>query len=361
MTRGVLGFLALTAAGLGALFFFTFEGDVFGVLRGLHPGFLALALLSGGLDLILGPTRFQVFLRKLVPGTRFRLPLTADLVGRFLGAITPSQTGGAPGQIFILYRGGIPLPTILSVLMVGLTASLTVLILSGGVALLVLQEEVGQGALRHLVTWGTIVFAGLVALVAVSVSRPGWITGPLVWSARRVGPRSGRLGDLLRRGAEALERAGDQYRTSFLECVQRDPALPLAVLLITVVLYLNKFTLAWLLMKALGVDGPYLLTVAVQAVLHFILYVAPTPGGSGIAEVSTGALMALVLPTQLLGPFTLVYRFLLGYLPAAAGAVGLALTLQAGAGSVDEKQGGPRHDDLALNRVGPDAAPGPIR
>ena len=109
------------------------------------------------MDLILGPTRYHVFLRKLVPGTRFRLPLTADLAGRFLGAITPSQTGGGPGQIFILYRGGIPLPTILSVLMVCLGASLTVLILSGGVAVWVLQEELGQGALRHLLTWGAAV------------------------------------------------------------------------------------------------------------------------------------------------------------------------------------------------------------
>jgi uncharacterized protein (TIRG00374 family) len=117
--------------------------------------------------------------------------------------------------------------------------------------------------------------------------------------------------------------------------VRQDPVLPLAVLLLTIVLYLNKFTLAWLLMKALGVDGSYLLTVGVQAVLHFILYVAPTPGGSGIAEVSTGALMSLVLPTPLLGPFTMAYRFLLGYLPAAAGAVALFVALRVVSGTED--------------------------
>ncbi|HSG48474.1 MAG TPA: lysylphosphatidylglycerol synthase transmembrane domain-containing protein, partial [Longimicrobiales bacterium] len=292
LKRGVAGFVLLTLAGLAALFLLTFPGDVASVIRGLSPGFLVLAVLSTVVDLFLGPLRFHLFLRKLIPGTPFSLPFRADLVGRFLGAVTPSQSGGGPGQIFVLFKGGIPLPVVLSVLMVNLVASLTFLLVAGGAAVWIFQERLDAGAIRHLTQWGALVFGSVLLLLLVSVLRPRLLAGPLERLARALSNRPGRLALMVRRGCEALAASGEQYQASCVDCVRRWPVLPVAAAVLAALLYLNKFTLAWFLMRGLGVEGPYLTTVAVQALLHFILFVAPTPGGSGIAEVSTGALMS---------------------------------------------------------------------
>ncbi len=110
--------------------------------------------------------------------------------------------------------------------------------------------------------------------------------------------------------------------------VRESPVLPAIAVGLTLLLYLNKFTIGWLVVRGLGFEAAYVPTLAVQAVLHLILYAAPTPGGSGIAELSTGALMALLLPPELLAPFALAYRFFQTYLPAMIGAVLLALELR---------------------------------
>lgn len=328
VARGVTGFVLLAAAGLTALFVLTFDGEAAAVVRGLSPGFLLLALLSSVADMLVGGLRFHVFLRKMVPGTPLSLPVRADLAGRFLGSVTPSQTGGGPGQIYVLYKGGIPLPVTLAVLMVNLVASLAVLVVSGGAALWIFHGVLTDGAIRHLALWGAVVFAGLLGFLLLSVTRPQLLVRPVVRLGDRLAHRPGRFARGVRRLGRILEESAENYQASSRDCIRKWPALPVVAVLLTGAMYLNKFTLAWFVMRGLGVDGPYLTTVAVQALLHFVLYVAPTPGGSGIAEVSTGAVMSVVVPTHLLAPFTLVFRFLLGYLPATVGAVALAATIR---------------------------------
>ncbi len=99
-------FFVLSVGGLGVLFAFTFEGSASAVLGSLSPTFLVLAAGGAVMDLLIGAVRYQIFLRRIRPGTSLWLPIKADLANRFVGAVTPSQTGGGPAQVFILCRGG---------------------------------------------------------------------------------------------------------------------------------------------------------------------------------------------------------------------------------------------------------------
>jgi glycosyltransferase 2 family protein len=326
--RGMAGFGALTVIGLGILFVFTLPDDLSEVFRGLSTGFMVLAALAMIADSILGALRYHVFLWRIAPGTPFSLPLRADLVGRFTGAITPSQTGGGPGQVFVLAKGGVPVPDILSVLMINFVATLVFFLLVGSVAAWTLGDQFSGSAIRHLVQWGFVAFTGGVAFILVSVTRPDLLARPIDRLMRRLDGNPAEWACLTRRAGDTLVKSAERYKESCVRCIREWPLLPIVSLLLTVVLYLNKFTLAWFVMRGLGVEGSYTTTLAVQALLHFILYVAPTPGGSGIAELSTGALMATLMPTHLLGPFTLAHRLFLVYLPAAAGAGILAFTLR---------------------------------
>jgi len=337
MLRGLVGFVVLTLLGLAGLYLFTVQGHVGDVAARISGRFFALALAAAFVDFFIGGLRHHIFLRCLVPGTRIWLPIRADLVGRFTGAVTPMQTGGGPGQIFVLYRGGVPLPQLLSVLTINLIATMIFFVVCGGAAVWLLGDQVSSVAIKHLTRWGLLFMASTLGLLLLAVLRPDLVARPLSALERRLAAREGRIAVWTRRASATLVENAERYKASCERCVREWPALPVIAIGLTLLLYLNKFTLGWLVMRGLGFEGPYLLAIVVQAALHLVLFAAPTPGGSGIAELSTGALMALLLPTPLLAPFTLSYRFFLTYFPAALGALLLMHELRPAAehGSAD--------------------------
>lgn len=346
MKRGLVGFLLFTAVGLGALYVVTVRGDIesgnVGALRdNLHVGFLLLAGLATLVDWAIGALRYHIFLRRIEPGTSFSVPFKADLVGRFTGAVTPSQTGGGPGQVFMLYKGGVQVPDVLSVLMVNFVATLVFFLVVGGTAAWYLQGQISNAAIQSLIQWAFVAFVSGLVFIALSLTRPDLLARPINALTRRLNGNPRGWARVVRRSGEVLVESAERYKESCVRCLREWPLLPVASLLLTVILYLNKFTIAWLIMLGLGVEESYPTTLALQALLHFILYVAPTPGGSGIGELSTAALMSSLVPAHLLGPFTLAYRFFMVYLPATVGAVLLAHTLRPGRGDAPAAEEAP--------------------
>jgi uncharacterized membrane protein YbhN (UPF0104 family) len=51
----------------------------------------------------------------------------------------------------------------------------------------------------------------------------------------------------------------------------------------------------------------------VQTLISFLLYFAPTPGASGLAEVLSVAVMSIYVPRPLLPSYTLLWRFINSY------------------------------------------------
>lgn len=343
MIRGLVMFVLLTAGGLAALWRFTAEsGTALGggwsrsLPTSVSAGFLALALLAAAADLLIGAIRYQIFLRRIRPGTSLWLPIRADLANRFVGAITPSQTGGGPAQIFILWRGGIPIPDALSFLLINFLSTLVFFLVAGGVTAWLFRDHFPAGVIHGLVQYAFAAFAACLLVMLAGLVRPDLLVRPLAWAARRLEGRVDPASRSARRACVALTGSLERYRAACTRFIRENPVLPVLSFALTLVLYLNKFTLAWLVMRGLGVEGDYVTTVAVQALLHFILFVAPTPGASGIAEIATGALMAGLMPAHLLAPFTLAYRFVLVYLPATVGS--LVLLKELGAAGVGSRR-----------------------
>jgi uncharacterized protein (TIRG00374 family) len=329
LRKGALSFAALTVAGLVGLFILGAPEGPVPAPADLRPGFLLLALGGGLVDIVLGGLRFQIFIRRAHPGSPLALPIRADLAGRFVGAVTPSQSGGGPAQVFVLHRGGVPLPEALSLLLVNLISTLLFFVLAGGLSAWIFRDFFGDGALRSLVCYGFVVVVALLGLMVTALVRPEMVSRPLARLAHR-SARGRRPETLMGRSAALLVSSLEQYRVACHRFVRQDPWLPLASFGLTVLIYLNKFGLAWLVIRGLGVERDFAVTVALMALVHFCVFLAPSPGGSGIAEVATGAFVSILLPGSLVGPFTLVYRALIMYGPAAAGALVLLAELEPG-------------------------------
>lgn len=327
LLKGAGTFGVLTVAGLGILFASTVSGETLVALRGVSVGFILLALGAMVADLLIGAARYQIFLTKIRPGSPFGLPIRADLANRFTGAVTPSQTGGGPAQVFILFRGGIPVPDALSFLAINFLSTLVFFLIAGGFTAYGFRAELPQGAVALLVRYGFVAFAAMGVFVFLALLRPDLIARPCAGLAARLRRREGwRRG--VRKACDAVVASLERYRDACTRFVRESPRLLLYSFALTVVLYLNKFTLGYFVLRGLGVEADYVEVLAVQALLQFILYVAPSPGASGIAELTTAALMARFMEAHLLGVYTIAFRFFLLYLPAAVGSFVLISALR---------------------------------
>jgi uncharacterized protein (TIRG00374 family) len=266
-----------------------------------------------------GAWRYHIFIRKMMPGTSPWLCFRANLANMFMGAVTPSQSGGGPAQVYILYRGGVPLPTAIALGVITFMATLTFFLLVAGLSLAVVREQFSHEAIRYLVRYGFVAFAGFLGFLVFALWRPdllGRLVGTLAGGIAAVRRKwSDRIHNLNRKFETELHK----YHATCTHILRKEPLLLLATFGLTILLYSNKFTLAYFIMRGLGTNADYLSMYAIQTLILFILYFCPSPGGSGIAELSIAALMASLMPTYQLPVYTLLYRFFLLYLPVVLG------------------------------------------
>jgi uncharacterized protein (TIRG00374 family) len=326
--RGAGYFAVFTAAGLGILFVLAARAETWVAFRNLHATFLGLTIAAVVADSVIGALRYHIFVRRMKPDARLLLSIRADLAGRFIGAITPSQSGGGPAQVFVFFRGGLSIAESLSFLAINFLATMAFFLLAGALAVNAVGGEVAAGAVTLLIRYGFTLVAALGAFVLLALLRPDLIERACRAMLHRLGdPVGGPVKAVRKAGIWIVDSVG-RYRSACLAFIRESPILIVWSFVLTIALYVNEFTLAYLILRGLGVDAPYLDVLAVQALLQFVLYVAPTPGGSGIGELSTAALMASFMEPHLVGVFTLVFRFFQLYLPAAAGFFVLLDTLE---------------------------------
>ena len=94
-------------------------------------------------------------------------------------------------------------------------------------------------------------------------------------------------------------------------------------------------------LRAIGIQANFVDMLLVQTLVMFLLYFAPTPGASGIAEVLSAAVMSIYVPRGLMPIYTLVWRCILSWFTIG---VGLLCLLRLGAA------GAQRHRRVARAR-----------
>ncbi len=94
--------------------------------------------------------------------------------------------------------------------------------------------------------------------------------------------------------------------------------LALAVLL-TAAAHANKLLAGYVVLRMLDIPAPFLDVVLLQTLIVFLLYFAPTPGGSGLAEIISAAVMSIYVPRELTPSYILLWRLVVSYLTVGFG------------------------------------------
>ncbi len=319
---GVLLFVGLTAAGLSVIVRVSSPGQfaVLDVWRNVKilPFLVAIAL--AGAEAVLGGARVQVLAGHVQSDFRWRDGMLVHFYNAFAAGVTPLQAGSGPAQYYVLRRKGLRASRALAVLAVNWVGSMSGLVVLGVLGFLYLQlgsEDLAIGPVFRglLIT----VFAFAAAAVVVILS-PGLFGGSLPFA---------RLAHRSRRG-RGLMRAIDRYRTALNAYVRTGKRAVATNAALSWCMFLTRCLIGLAVLAAMGVSADALSAMSRQMLQFAVIYVTPSPGGSGVAELSTLGFMAGIVPPVLMVSYALLWRAATGYLGMAVGGCVVVLDLTVG-------------------------------
>ena len=287
---GLLLFLLISVSALMGVFFYTSEvDDLRRITDRVRPGWLRICLVLPPLaDWLTAGLRMYLFTSVAAPSVTFLACARNCAVGAFMAAATPSQTGGGVAQTYVLVKEGASVGAGLGILYMTFLSTLVFYCLAvlglWGLAHSGIAPGVGN-SLPFLLA--AMMFGGLTFLGIAAIARPDG----------------------------TLDECADTARGLALHHKRRFAA----AVLLSALVFGNKYLAAYFAALSLGLSPPLFDLIVIQVVINVLLYFFPTPGASGGAELSAALLMSALVPAELLGPHTVLWRSATMYLSVLVG------------------------------------------
>ncbi|HUL49670.1 MAG TPA: lysylphosphatidylglycerol synthase domain-containing protein, partial [Gemmatimonadales bacterium] len=157
---------------------------------------------------------------------------------------------------------------------------------------------------------------GVVMLVAMVF--PAWLRDLVHWLASRLERKSRRVAKRMEQLRAGIDRAH--------ECMVAfgSPKGWLALfwaVLLSGPSHANKLLAGYVALRALGIPANFVDILLLQTFITFLLYFAPTPGASGLAELLSAVVMQMYVPSQITATYILIWRFINSYATVAVGSL----------------------------------------
>jgi hypothetical protein len=292
-------------------------------LAQLHWRWVLAGVGLASLDWFGGGLRLWVLAREVHPNPPLRGMVIAGGMGAWGSYVTPGQAGASPIMIYAMKRCGIPVPKAMTTTLMSFIATVAFFAIAGRLALwLGAGESLAKYGdllglnLLDLFKWSNLAFAVLGVLLLLVMLVPKVISAGVHRAATALGQRSRRVAtrlDNLRAGIDQAHESMQRFNTPrgwlslFWATILSGPS------------HANKLLAGYVACRAIGIHVQFFDLLLLQTFITSALYFAPTPGGSGFAELLSLAVMAPYLPREQMPGYTLVWRCILTWFTIAAG------------------------------------------
>ncbi|MCH9015865.1 MAG: flippase-like domain-containing protein [Gemmatimonadetes bacterium] len=326
LRRGLEVFAGISVVGFVGLLFYGNNLEVFfATMVSLQWGWVAAGVGLASLDWFGGGLRVWVLLRHLLPKPSFKASVVSGGLGAWASYLTPSQTGGGPVMIFALHRQGTPLPEAMISILMTFVASVIFFSISGPLALFLGagRSLEGRGILGQSVTLYDLFRISLAGFIVVGLAMlflfafPGvarGIAGLLVSKLESRG--SSRLAAKIKAARDGIDRAHGLWLTFFKGWGWASLA---AGVVASSFAFANRLLAGYVVLRMMDIHAPFVDVLLLQTLITFLLYFAPTPGGSGVAELLSLAVMSIYVPRELAPSYILLWRITVSYLTVGFG------------------------------------------
>jgi hypothetical protein len=328
MRRGLEVFAAISLVGFVGLLLYGNNLERFlDAMLTLHWRWALVAVALASLDWFGGGLRLFVLCRHVYPAQSLKGAILAGGLNTWASYLTPSQTGGGPVMVYALTRYGTPLPEAMAGGLMSFIATVLFFAVAGPMALLLgagrsLQAHGVLGQAVDLydlfaLSLGGFITVGLTILLLILF--PG-LAHRLLGYVRRRAERAGKENWVARLAAleGGVERGHTSIRAFFTP--RGWLAMGTAVVL-TATAHANKLIAGYVVLRMLGIEAQFVDVLLLQTLITFLLYFAPTPGGSGLAEFISAAVMSIYVPRVLTPSYILLWRLTVSYLTVAFGSI----------------------------------------
>jgi uncharacterized protein (TIRG00374 family) len=326
--KGLRIFFGLSIASIAIVFLFTMRGETIEAVKHVEPFYLVLAVLLVSVDWLGSGLRLYILSRQITRKLTYRGCVKAALANTCMGAITPSQTGGGPAQIYVLYKEGLPVIESMSVSLMSFLATVFFMVLAtASITVLDLDDTLTNTTIRALFKYGVSFFLAIGLLVILFVFKPALLRRTMTQIFNILSRF--RREHLLRPGGRANKIVDDVDRCHqiMLFYFRRAWFSMFLATLITGAVFFSKFTIAYLIVKGLGVQAGFWEVISIQILIILATYFCPTPGATGAAELGSAVLMAGIVPVELLMVYVVLWRAILAYSAVSIGSIVILRTM----------------------------------
>ncbi len=319
--KGSLWFALITVLTVAGIFFYHNTGKTLGALSHISYPYIALCLVMLCADLMLGSWRNHIYVQKLAPAVPHWVSFKANVANMFMGAVTPAHGGAGPAQIYVYTSNGVKFVDAFAISLINMGATLIFMPLAGFAAIVLMDTSAVSGLVPAMLQYGFCFFMLFLLAFLLAFWKPVWI-GVVIKKIAQVSSaivpkRKTKLNAWAINACQSI----NNYQQTCSVILKQNPLLFPLSLLITTLLYLNKYCMQYVILLGLGVQASLVQVISIQVLIQFMIYFAPSPGGSGFAEVSISVLFGRIVPHALLSVFTLLQRSFLLFIPAVIGAV----------------------------------------
>lgn len=322
--RGFELFLLISLIGYGAVLVYGNDMGAFVASLGrIHWGWVLVGLVLASMDWIGGGLRLWVLGREVHEKPDLPGLILAGGMGAWGAYLTPMQAGSSPVQIYAMKRTGFPVAKAIATVLMSFIATVIFFAVAGPLAL---AFGAGQAlgdrgnvlglSLLDLFRGSMAIFGGLAVLLLVVMVAPRFVSAGVHKAAELLSRRSTRIASRLegvRSGIDAAHETMQAFNT---------PRGWLALFWATIISgpsHANKLLAGYVALRAVGIEANFVDVLLLQTLITFLLYFAPTPGASGVAEVLSAAVMSVYVPRELIPIYTLIWRCILTWFTIAAG------------------------------------------
>lgn len=290
-------------------------------------GWLVIGVGLASMDWIGGGLRNYVLARNVISAPRLKGMILAGGMSAWAAYLTPVQSGAAPMMIYTMKRHGVPVPVGFTITFMSFIATVAFFAIAGPIAI---AFGAGRSLGSHGVALGIslydlfigslAIFVLLGLLFLVVILFPRHVRDLVRRIAKMLGRRSRRISERI----EAFERGIDQTHDTVARF--NSPRGWAALFLATVLSgpsHANKLLAGYVALRAIGIEAQFVDVLLLQTFITFVLYFfAPTPGGSGIGELLSTAVMSIYVPKGIAPLYAILWRLVVsGYTVAVGSAV----------------------------------------
>lgn len=321
---GIKIFVAISlATQLGIFFYTSYQngGKSFNLpFQRLNIFMLGIAFFLSWFEGIVSGIRIFFLMRVINPRITLFTSIKAAYANIFMGAVTPSQTGGGVAQIYFISRDKIPISEASAGSIVSFVCTLFFLI--AALISTSIFHSPTMGYSLQLMMKSASVAVGTMALVFMvcmifthSINNLKFSLFTSLKNRGIIKDKKGKIERFLKRFAEGLVSC----RESILLMYKRGKAAFFAGFMFTCIFFAIRLVIPYFIITGLGSSVNVVEVMYIQLFIILVSYFSPTPGASGIAGVSSLVLMASLVATPVAAIYTFLWRLCTLYVNATIG------------------------------------------